>query len=530
MAWPTLALRVAFASAPMAVTPIWTDITNDVRRIRIRRGRNHELDRMEAGTMTLELKNFHGNYWPLNAGSAHFPNVLPGKRVDLTATYNAVAYPLYTGFIEDWNPDWLETTGGLLPIVKPDCADLINNLSNYDINGGWTLPTGFIDAGATWTLEPNAYDDDLTTRAQTNILPAAWSNFLELTHAGVSCDSLRFFEITLGLGVCDEVDIDAFYDGIWNDVYQGAFDHWNWTTKPLLDGLKNVTSARIRFHCAPGFFGVTIDLYELHFHDSTAGYIQELSGIRIEKVLADLGWPSSAQDLDVGQSQMQATAAPLNNQNAMEHLFVVQRSELGIIYQAGDGDIQFEDRHHRLKAPHTVSQAIFGDDVGENFYHGMEPRYGSDEIRNDLRITRSGGVQQSASDAISQTDYGKRSLSRTGLLMINDNIAKDQADYMLKRYKDPALRNRQLRIIPERDPGRLWPQVLLREISDRITVRRNEANIDSDYHIEGIEHDIDLVDRTWTTKWQLSDADSQVYWALGIVGLGELDVATYLAY
>lgn len=395
MAWPALTLRIAFGSDPMDAAPAWTDITNDVRRIRINRGRQHELDRMEAGTMKLELKNMHGNYWPLNAGGAYFPNVLPGKRVDLTATYNAVPYPLYTGFIEEWNPDWLEETGGLLPIVKPDCADLINNLSNYDLNH--------------------------------------------------------------------------------------------------------------------------------------AGYAQELSGTRVGNILDDLGWPAGARDLDTGQSLIQASGA-LVDKNSMEHLFLVQRSELGIIYQAGDGDIQFEDRRHRLVAPHTVSQGIFGDDLGENFYHGMEPRYGSDEIRNDLRITRSGGTQQSASDAPSQTSYGKRSLSRTGLLMTVDAEAKDQADYMLKRYKDPALRNRLLKLIAERDPGRLWPHVLGREISDRITVRRNEASIDNDYHIEGIQHDINLVDHTWITSWQLSDADSQTYWVLGVVGFSELGVTTYLAY
>ncbi len=394
MAWPTLTLRIAFASDPMDAAPVWTTITADVRRIRIKRGRQHELDRMEAGSMSLELKNFQGNYWPLNAGGAYFPNVLPGKRINLIATYNAVPYPLYTGFIEDWNPDWLETTGGLLPIVKPDCADLINNLSNYDLNN--------------------------------------------------------------------------------------------------------------------------------------AGEIQELSGTRVGNVLDELGWPVGLRDLDAGQSLMIATGAQVNV-NSMEHLFLVQRSELGIVYIAGDGDVQFEDRHHRL-LNHQVSVATFGDDLGELFYHGMEPRYGSDDIRNDLRITRDGGAQQSATDATSQTAYGKRSLSRTALLMTTDNEAKDQADYMLKRYKDPALRNRLLKEIPERDPGNLWPQVLGREISDRITVRRNEAGIDSDYHIEGIEHDIDLVNREWTTFWQLSDADSQQYWVLEVVGFSELDVSTYLAY
>ncbi len=396
MAWPTLTLRVAFASDPMDAAPVWTTITADVRRIRIRRGRNHELNRMEAGTMTLELKNFHGNYWPLNVGGAYSPNVLPGKRINLYAVYSAVTYHLYTGFIEDYNPDWLYTETGLLPIVKPTCNDLINNLANYDLNN--------------------------------------------------------------------------------------------------------------------------------------AGEAQELSGARVGNVLDELGWPAGLRDLDAGKSQMQATGAQADV-NAMEHLYLMQNSELGIIYIAGDGDVQFEDRHYRLSdARCTASQGIFGDDLGEEIYHGLQPRYGAADIRNDIRITRDGGAQQTATDAASQTAYSKRSLRRTGLKMITDLEAKDQAEYLKKRYKDPAMRNRVLRLIPERDPGNLWPHVLGREISDRITVRRNEASMDSDYHIEGIEHDINLVDNIWITKWQLSNADSQIYWALQVVGFSELQVTTYLGY
>ena len=394
MAWPTLTLRMAFASDPMDAVPVWTTITNDVRRIYIKRGRQHELDRMEAGTCYIELLNQHGNYWPLNAAGAYFPNVLPGKRVNLIATYNAVPYELYTGFIEDWNPDWLQRKGGLIPIVRPNCVDLLSNLANFDIN--------------------------------------------------------------------------------------------------------------------------------------SAGYAQELSGARVGNVLDEIIWPAGARDLDAGQSLMQASGA-LADENALEHLAIIQQSELGIVYIAGDGDVQFEDRHHRL-LNHQVSLAIFGDDLGENFYHGMEPRYGAEDIRNDIRITRDGGAQQSASDAASQTAYGKRSLSSSGLLMTSDLETQDQANYMIKRYKDPALRNRILKIIPERDPDRLWPKTLGYEISDRITVRRNEASIDQDYHIEGIIHDINLADRTWSTQWQLSDADSQVYWVLEVVGFSELEETTFLGY
>ena len=393
MSLPTITVRVAFATDPYAAVPTWSEIQGDVRHVNIRRGRSHDLDRMEAGVAKLDLKNIQGNYWPNNTGGLYTPNVKPGKRINIRGHYSGSDYDLYTGYCEDWTPKWLSQTGGLVPVMELTSSDLISNLARLELNN--------------------------------------------------------------------------------------------------------------------------------------AGYAQELSGTRIDNMLDELS-ANIGRDLDAGQSTMIATGA-LVDANAMEHLFLVQKSELGIMYVAGDGDVQFEDRHHRL-LNHRTSLATFGDDLGENFYHGMQPKYGDDYIYNDIRITRDGGTQQTGTDAASQTAYGKRSLSRTGLLMTTDNEALDQSDYLIKRFKDPALSPRKLKIIGERDPGRLWPKLLDYEISDRITLRRNEADIDEDYHIEGIEHNIDLVNNTWMVWWDLSSADNQAYWILGIVGFSELGQTTWLGY
>jgi len=395
MTFPTMLVQVAFGSDPFDAVPVWSDITNDVRRILIKRGRQDELDRMEAGTCTIELDNSRGDYWPLNAGGAYSPDMLPGKRINIRATYSAVLYELYTGFAEAWTPLWLSRSGGQGPLTKLRGADVIKNLSRYDLNN--------------------------------------------------------------------------------------------------------------------------------------AGYVAELSGTRIDNVLDDISWPAGDRDVDAGQSIMQATGA-IADVKAMTHLFDVQKSELGIIYQAGDGDIQFEDRHHRLQGAHLVSQATFGDDLGEQHYHNLEPEYDDEFIYNDIRMTRTGGTQQAASDAASQTAYGVRSLTRTGLLLNADADADSQANYLLKRYKDPSLRPRRMLIKPERSPDNLWPKTLGYDISTRITLRLNEASIDSDYFIEGIIHDIDFVRHTWKTTWLLSDADSQMYWILEVVGFSELESTTWLAY
>ena len=111
MALPVIQIRVAFASDPFDAVPVWTDITHDVQSVTTKRGRQTELARMEAGTATIRLKNHQGNYWPNNATGLHFPNVLPGKKVNIRAVYDAITYDIYTGFTAGWPPKWLSPMG-----------------------------------------------------------------------------------------------------------------------------------------------------------------------------------------------------------------------------------------------------------------------------------------------------------------------------------------------------------------------------------------------------------------------------------
>jgi hypothetical protein len=132
-------VRIAFATDPFDAVPTWTIITQDVISMHIKRGRQYELDRFEAGTATLILKNIHGFYWPDNSSSPYHDNLDIGKRVNIRATYGATTYDLYTGFVEWWKPSWLSSSGGLIPVMQVHCADLLALLSRKKLNdaGGY---------------------------------------------------------------------------------------------------------------------------------------------------------------------------------------------------------------------------------------------------------------------------------------------------------------------------------------------------------------------------------------------------------
>lgn len=390
---PVLHVEVAFATAPFAATPVWTDIADDVLEIHTRRGRQHELDRIEAGIAVVVVKNTDNNYWPDNASSPYYPYLLPGRRLRIRAEWRGVFYPVYTGFVENWAPSW-RAPAAKVPIINLNCSDLIKNLSRFELN--------------------------------------------------------------------------------------------------------------------------------------IAGYAQEKSDVRVGNVLDEVGWPAADRDLDTGQSNMIATGA-VADIKAQAHLLKVQESELGIMFPAPDGDVQFQDRHARLKAPYITSQAIFGDDSGEKKYSGLEPRQDDQFIFNDIRLTRVGGTQQSAEDATSKIAYGHRTLSRTGLLVTVDTETLAQAQYLRSKHKDAVLRSRVIQIKPEADRSDLFPKVLTYDISTRITLRLNQASIDKDYHIENVRHDY-IRGSSWITRWQLSDATSVKYWAIGVTGFSEIGETTKVAY
>lgn len=143
MSWPTLTVRVAFATEPLAATPTWTDVSDYVRSVRIRRGRQDELNRIEAGVAEVTLDNRDRRFDPTNTSSPYYPNVLPMRKINIRATWNSVTYDLYTGYIENWPPDWPLTDDSSVTL---DCVDGFKyfamatlTLTVVSDEGGWQI-------------------------------------------------------------------------------------------------------------------------------------------------------------------------------------------------------------------------------------------------------------------------------------------------------------------------------------------------------------------------------------------------------
>lgn len=176
MTFPELVVEVGFASDPLDNPQTFTDLTHDGMSLHISRGRQHALDRIEAGISSITLKNFSNQYWPANASSPYYGHIKPGKCIRISAVYNSVTYYLFYGFIEAWRPYWMGDAG-ICPAITVESADLTKNLSLFEITSagysleksgtrignilddfGWPAALRDIDAGQTDMAATGALD------------------------------------------------------------------------------------------------------------------------------------------------------------------------------------------------------------------------------------------------------------------------------------------------------------------------------------------------------------------------------------
>lgn len=124
--FPTLVIEVAFSTDPLSGAPIWTDISAYNRGLTTKRGRNRELDRFSAGTASLRLRNLDRRFEPEYAGSPYYPNVIPARRIRVSAVYGSDRFALYTGFVDGWDPSWPTIGDAEVPISASDILEFLN--------------------------------------------------------------------------------------------------------------------------------------------------------------------------------------------------------------------------------------------------------------------------------------------------------------------------------------------------------------------------------------------------------------------
>lgn len=164
------------------------------------------------------------------------------------------------------------------------------------------------------------------------------------------------------------------------------------------------------------------------------------SGDRVNEILSrpEVAWPLAERNIDTGQQTLQADTVT-SGTNALGYLQLVESSEPGALFAGKDGKINFRDRSYQAPLTETI---VFADDntsLGVA-YNNIEVVYGSENLYNNITITRAGGTAQTANDLASQAIYGIQSLNEDDLLMETDADALTVAQLYLDQYATPELR------------------------------------------------------------------------------------------
>ena len=78
------------------------DVSNQVNRIETNRGRTALSDQFQTGALTLRIVDQNGDFNPQNVSGPYYNLLTPMKKVQITATFNNVTYPIFSGFITSY--------------------------------------------------------------------------------------------------------------------------------------------------------------------------------------------------------------------------------------------------------------------------------------------------------------------------------------------------------------------------------------------------------------------------------------------
>lgn len=489
------------------------DITGYVRSVSCRRGRDFPTTLpgegyVPAGTLDAELLNTSGRFSSGNASSPLYGSIKPGRRVRLTATYNAVTYTLWTGVLDKIEPAAPQV--GVLPTARLTAFGHLSRLTAKNIS------------------PPAAAAGQDTGAIITSILDEAGIDSTE-------------YNVETGKTTCSR---------------------WYVGNRPALDAARELESTELGllFEAADG----KITFHNRHHRLVTSASATSQATFS-DAAAASLGYRSIEQ-LDTSRSIVNEALAtvPQFTVGALAVLWTLGESnpEIGpglsrtwIAEYPNPGNSQgaYVDAWTTtsLSTDVTASGVTAASDLAvatifaaTTAVRHKTPNWMRIKIQNNhatntatLTLLQARGTPVTIGDGItvlgestsSKTAYGRRSYQFPGPWLPSTSVAQDYVDFIVSTYSTP-LSGLKL-TFRLNDSATHAPQGLGREIGDRVTVTANGVTllgVSGDYWIEGIEHRIEGPGGTrhWVT-YLLSAATAGDLW---ILGSDALDTGTTLAF
>ena len=145
------------------------DVSNQIDYITTNRGRQAEADQFQTGTLSLRIVDQSGSFNPQNPGGPYFGLLSPMRKVQITATYASVTYPIFSGFITSYSTTTPQNASDVVytTITAVDAFRLAQNAQISTVAGSGVQLSGarinaLLDA-ISWPNSMRDIDAGLTT-------------------------------------------------------------------------------------------------------------------------------------------------------------------------------------------------------------------------------------------------------------------------------------------------------------------------------------------------------------------------------
>jgi hypothetical protein len=99
------------------------DVSNQINRVETNRGRTALSDQFQTGALTLRIVDQNGDFNPQNVTGPYYNLLTPMKKVQITATFNSVTYPIFSGFITSYVTTYPNESGEDVAITTIQAVD-----------------------------------------------------------------------------------------------------------------------------------------------------------------------------------------------------------------------------------------------------------------------------------------------------------------------------------------------------------------------------------------------------------------------
>lgn len=193
---------------------------------------------------------------------------------------------------------------------------------------------------------------------------------------------------------------------------------------------------------------------------------EEKTGARIARILSlpSVNWAPDLRDIDEGEATLGDQPIEADT-SALGYLQQVAQAEPGDLFIDTDGRVAFRDRS---QGPTSIDLVTFGGTAIP--VANIEVIFGSEQLFNEVILTREGGGTAIAENTSSQGAYGIRTLSQSDLLLSDDDQLATLATVYAERFSEPEYRFDSFEVKLERVSTGQQAQVLGLELGDVIEI------------------------------------------------------------